>query len=124
VLQFYQLCLDPYFDGTTSMYLDDLRVLWAPPGVFGDADGDWLVDSSDLAIWQQNYDPLGVNENTFAVGDWNCDGFIDSADLALWQQNYDSIGPGGLVLEHTPEPRAIFVMTAVGLPLLLRRKRR
>jgi len=124
VLRFFQICAGLYFDGTTSMYLDDLRVLWAPPGIFGDADGDWLVDSSDLAIWQQNYDPLGLNDNTFSMGDWNADGFIDSADLALWQQYYDPIGPAGLTLEHTPEPATLFVMTAAGLPLLLKRRRR
>jgi hypothetical protein len=68
-----------HFWGDTDTYVDDILISWAGPGIFGDADGDWLVDSSDLAIWQQNYDPLGLNDNTFAMGDWNCDGFIDSA---------------------------------------------
>jgi len=57
-----------------------------------DANGDGRVDSADLAIWQQNYDPLGLNDNTPGMGDWDNDGDIDSADLALWQQNYDPIG--------------------------------
>ena len=25
----------------------------------GDANGNWKVDGSDLALWQQNYDPIG-----------------------------------------------------------------
>ncbi len=94
---------------------------WAGPSIFGDGNGDGKVDSVDLAIWQQNYDPLGENENTFVMGDWNADGFIDSADLALWQQNYDPIG-GSVLVTHTPEPATLFVMTAAGLPLLLKRK--
>jgi len=112
-----------YFWGDTDTYVDDILITWSPPGIFGDANGDELVDSADLAVWQQHYDPLGVNENTFAMGDWNCDGLIDSADLALWQQNYDPIGGAGMGASHTPEPATLFVMTAAGLPLLLRRKR-
>jgi len=123
VLQFYQLSGADYFDGTTSMYLDDLRVLWAPPGIFGDANSDWLIDSADLAIWQENYDPLGLNDNTFYMGDWNCDGLIDSADLALWQQHYDPIGTLNVTAEHTPEP-ATLLLLVLGGPLLLKRRRR
>jgi len=92
-------------------------------GKQGDADGNGKVDSADLALWQQNYDPLGENDNTFAMGDWDGNGLIDSADLALWQQNYDPIG-GSVLVAHVPEPATLFVMTAAGLPLLLRRKRR
>ncbi|KPK75706.1 MAG: hypothetical protein AMJ79_10150, partial [Phycisphaerae bacterium SM23_30] len=55
-----------------------------------DANGDAKVDGDDLALWQQNYDPLGLNDNTPGMGDWNLDGCIDGADLALWQQRYDS----------------------------------
>jgi len=58
----------------------------------GDADFDRKVDGTDLAIWQQHYDPLGVNENTFEMGDWNSDGRIDGGDLALWQQEYNPLG--------------------------------
>jgi len=89
----------------------------------GDANFDGKVDSADLAVWQQNYDPLGNNQNTFAMGDWDGNGLIDSADLALWQQNYDPIGTLNVTAAHTPEPATLFVMMAAGLPLLLRRKR-
>jgi hypothetical protein len=57
---------DLYFDrepscfwGDTDTYVDDIFVSWAPPGTFGDATDDGKVDSADLAIWQQHYDPIG-----------------------------------------------------------------
>ena len=64
--------------------------------VQGDANVDTRVDGGDLALWQQNYDPLGTGNNTFAMGNWNADNKIDGGDLALWQQNYDPIGQTGL----------------------------
>jgi len=81
---------------------------WIPP--------TWPAGSRTL-------DPLGENQNTFDMGDWSGDGLIDSADLALWQQNYDPIG-GSVLVAHAPEPATLFVMTAAGLPLLLKRKRK
>ena len=58
-----------------------------------DANGDDRVDSADLAIWQEHYDPLGRNANTTETGDFNGDGKVDSADLGVWQREYN---PGGL----------------------------
>jgi hypothetical protein len=67
-----------------------------------DANGDRKVDGGELAIWQQNYDPLGLNPgNGPARGDWNGDGKIDGGDLALWQQNYNPIGMGAV---SKPQP--------------------
>jgi len=57
-----------------------------------DANGDGRVDSDDLAAWQQNYDPLGLNDNDPGTGDSNGDGKVDSSDLALWQQRYNPLG--------------------------------
>jgi hypothetical protein len=62
----------------------------------GDADGDGIIAGVDLALWQINYDPLGLNDNTWGMGDWNGDGKINGTDLAFWQVNYDPIGAGGL----------------------------
>ena len=81
-----------------------------------DLNGDGKVDGGDLAIWQQNYDPLGTGNNTFALGDWNGDGKIDGGDLALWQQNYDPIGSAGAdgMGANVPEP-ATLLLIATGL---------
>ena len=79
--------------------------------------GDGLVDSADLALWQQYYDPLPENTNTFWMGDWNEDGLVDSADLALWQQNYDPVG-------HPPEPATLALLALGRLVVLMRRCKR
>jgi len=80
----------------------------------GDADDDGKVDGADLALWQQHYDPLGLNQNTFAMGDWNGDGRIDGADLALWQQNYNPLGLAALsqpeeLTSQPPEKQVVSV---------------
>ena len=100
----------------------------------GDADGDGKVDGGDLAVWQQNYDPRGVNANTWAMGDWNADGRIDGSDLALWQQNYNPRGlsifdnGSGDSLDGTeiPEPGTfhLTLLAISGIILPLRRVRR
>jgi len=81
-----------------------IKVLTLPE--IGDCNNDHLIDGVDLAMWQQHDDPLGLNENTFAMGDWIVDGRIDGADLALWQQNYRPIG----VAETVPEPGTLMLM--------------
>ena len=78
----------------------------------GDSNNDGKVDGGDLAIWQQNYDPLGTGNNTFTMGDWNLDGKIDGGDLALWQQGYNplgSLGTGGLGAQ-VPEPTTLLLL--------------
>jgi len=112
----------PTMGDPDGLYLDAIKSVVLVPEP-GDSNGDGKVDSADLALWQQDYDPLGLNDNTFAMGDWDGNGLIDSADLALWQQNYDPIGTLNVTAAHVPEPATLFVMTAAGLPLLLRRKR-
>ena len=83
-----------------------------------DATGDGRIDSQDLAIWQRNYDPLGNNVDTFAMGDWDGNGRIDSADLALLQRNYNPLGTGPLSAQVTPEP-ATLVLLGTGLLTLV-----
>ena len=74
----------------------------------GDATGEGKVDGADLALWQQNYDPLGTNPNNdWGKGDWNGDGKVDGADLALWQQNYDPLGAGAGAV---PEPTTLLLL--------------
>ncbi len=88
----------------------------------GDADGNWKVDGADLALWQQNYDPLGDNPNTFGMGDFDNNGAIDGADLALWQQKYDPLG--NAPAESVPEPGTLMLVGSgvLGLAGLTRRR--
>ena len=80
----------------------------AAGGIPGDATGEGKVDGADLALWQQNYDPLGADPtNDWGKGDWDGNGKIDGADLALWQQNYDPIGSGAGAV---PEPTTLLLL--------------
>ena len=93
----------------------------------GDCNGDGKVDGTDLALWQQHYDSLGLNgeNNVWAWGNWNDDNKIDGADLALWQQNYDPLGPGGAGLAPVPEPGTLMLIGtgALGIIGWIRRSR-
>jgi hypothetical protein len=87
----------------------------------GDANADGKIDGADLAIWQQNYDPLGLNaENaSWATGDWNADRKVDGGDLALWQQNYDPLGTSGIpqASAEVPEPTTLVLLALGALSL-------
>lgn len=91
----------------------------------GDASLNGKVDGGDLAIWQQHYDPLGMDENTYEMGDWNFDGRVDGADLSLWQQNYNPFGLGnakGSTATLTPEPATVVLLALGSLCLIVRRR--
>lgn len=101
------------------------------PLLAGDATGDGTVNGADLAVWQQNYNPLAGGNSGFFDGDWNTDGVINGADLALWQQNYNPLGNGAFpykvtISNHAPEPLTLLglAMGIAAVPLLRRRKRK
>jgi hypothetical protein len=101
-----------------------------PAPLPGDANLDGLVSGIDLALWQREYDPLGLDgeANTWGMGDWNWDDKIDGADLALWQVNYDPIGSGAVAgTAEIPEPGALLLVgtgAAAALGELRRRRMR
>ena len=113
---------------------DEMFYSYLPGPLPGDANRDGKVDGADLAIWQENYDPLGFcDNNTFCTGDWDFDGDIDGADLALWQENYAPLGylsgspPGPLTLSSDaapiPEPATLSLLAIAGLVLVRRKSR-
>jgi len=109
-----------------NLLISDPLAIW----VQGDANDDGKIDGGDLALWQQNYDPLGLNadNNTFAMGDWNFDGKIDGGDLGLWQQNYNPLGlptsVGDAPLAEIPEPATVGLLLLGGGALVRLRGRR
>jgi len=120
----------PPNDVTTGFDLDAVGILEA---VIGDANGDGKVDGGDLAIWQQNYDPRGLNSatNDASKGDFSGDGRVDGGDLALWQQHYNPVGisatsatGGAVALDAVPEPATTGLVLLGAAAGLARRKRR
>jgi hypothetical protein len=65
----------------------DVYIIRVP--IPGDANLDYLVDGTDLAIYNAN---AGGSGKTWAQGDWNADGLVNSADLALWTANQTNPG--------------------------------
>jgi hypothetical protein len=67
----------------------DFEVLF----LFGDANGDYVVDFSDLGIVLNNYDNHSGTA-TLSIGDVNGDGNVDFTDLGIVLNNYyNSIYP-------------------------------
>jgi hypothetical protein len=112
----------------------DLDAVGVLRPISGDANGDGKIDGADLALWQQHYDPLGLDNNTFGMGDFNGDGKIDGGDLALWQQHYNPIGITGLdgaaplgdfgPLAPVPEPGTFALLSLAAALAYARRSRR
>ena len=83
----------------------------------GDANLDGAVNVYDLAEVANHYGHTGM---TWADGDSTGDGAVNVYDLAILANNYGATTGGGQVI---PEPATILIVTAAGLPMLLKRKR-
>ena len=87
----------------------------------GDANGDQVVDFTDLGILLNNYDQPG----TFATGDFDGSGIVDFNDLGILLNNYNEHAPVSTTTAPVPEPGtlALAALGVLGLLIAARRKR-
>ncbi len=79
---------DALFDLTADGQVDqadlDQLVLMELDTLYGDANLDRVVDTSDFNLWNQNKFSSAAG---WAGGDFNCDGFTDASDFNIWNAN-------------------------------------
>jgi hypothetical protein len=73
-----------------------------------------MVDADDLAQWKGDF---GINDES----DADNDGDTDGEDFLAWQRNFGTGVPASPTAATVPEP-SVWALTALGLPLLLRRR--
>ena len=74
--------------------------LWSSHGRFdnfnvatripGDANGDGVVDGTDLGVWAANF---GASPASLNMGDFNGDNVVDGIDLGIWSANFGAGAP-------------------------------
>ena len=106
--------------GVSSLYAWDLTKLYTSgevtliggPGLPfpGDANGDHMVNFTDLGILLNKYNQTG----TFASGDFNNSGTVDFADLGMLLNNHNQMAPVLAAAAPVPEPSTL-VLVAIGL---------
>ncbi|MEO0586911.1 MAG: PEP-CTERM sorting domain-containing protein, partial [Planctomycetota bacterium] len=87
----------------------------------GDANGDMIVDTADLAILAGNFGMMNI-VGGIGVGDFNEDGNVDTGDLAILAGNF-GFGTGPVATAVIPEPASLALIGA-GLGLAGLRRRR
>ncbi len=83
--------------------------------LFGDANLDGIVDTSDFNVWNTNKFASG---GAWCSGDFNADGVVDASDFNLWNQNkFQSAFPA------VPEPSSRWLGIWAALAITLRQRR-
>jgi hypothetical protein len=122
--------LGPAFNGFVPVAQrigEQIVIGFINPGLTGasgpDFNGDGVVNSLDLAIWQQN---VGITAGaTVLQGDANGDGRVDGQDFLIWQSHlgpYPGAGSGSS-FAVIPEPTSIALVLMSGLAWLPLRRR-
>ncbi|MGC9454475.1 MAG: dockerin type I domain-containing protein [Phycisphaerae bacterium] len=95
-----------------------------PPG---DANWDGEVDESDFSILVNNWDPTGLNTNTWEMGDFDRDGLVGNEDFAIvlsnWTGSVSSLEESMATAAFVPEPATLALLAAGALVLPTRRRR-
>ncbi|TWT95431.1 hypothetical protein Pla108_35790 [Botrimarina colliarenosi] len=84
-----------------------------PDRVFGDFNGDGVVDAADYTVWRDNY---GSEEQYLADGD--DDGLIDDDDYEIWSGGFGNVLGGAGPPAGVPEPSAVVLATLASLLIL------
>jgi hypothetical protein len=88
--------------------------------LLGDANGDLMVNVSDLSILAANY---GMTSGaTWLTGDFTGDGLVNVSDLSILAANYGGSSAELASFLSTPEPMTMTLLTIGGLAMLRRRK--
>jgi hypothetical protein len=84
----------------TNVAVDSLLLAQEP--LPGDANGDGVVDSNDLAPWMSEFGAIGSGQE--ASGDFNGDGATDGADFLAWQRYLGKNASVPATAVTAPEP--------------------
>ena len=87
----------------------------AAPYLYGDANLDGVVDSSDFNLWNGNKFTPSLAWNS---GDFNGDGIVDLSDFNIWNGNKFQSSGGTLV----PEPAGLWLAVVALAALFCRRR--
>jgi hypothetical protein len=106
-------------DHPLTVYIDNIRVGFTPPGAPGDFNQDGNVDAADYVVWRKNLDTNNElpNDNDLGVP-------ITTAHYDLWRQNYGNTPPPGSgSASAVPEPGYFAFLLIAGACCWLRRHR-